>query len=153
MPQILSVQGDLFNSGERVIAHGCNTVGVMGAGVAKIVRSKSEQAYKRYKAVCDARVFHLGYAQFVTDEEIDLCIYNLATQIAPGPDATSWGIFLSFCNMLEHAKSIGIKRIAIPRIGSGIGGLDWMTECLPAITDAIVQTDSDGKVEIVEYHL
>lgn len=151
MQPILSYQGDLFAANERVIAHGCNTIGVMGAGVAKIVKSKSLLAYSRYKAVCDARVFHLGYAQFVVDEEIDMCIYNLATQIAPGADASVWGIFLSFCNMLEHAKHVGINRIAIPRIGAGIGGLDWSTECLPAIADALVQTNSE--VQIVEYHL
>lgn len=124
-PLISYQKGDLFTSGERVIAHGCNCIGVMGAGVAKIVANKYPLAKRKYKAAVNAKVFNLGYAQFVLDEENDICIYNLATQKQPGANASKWGIFLAFSNMFEHANANNITRIAIPKIGSGIGGMKW----------------------------
>lgn len=124
-PLISYQKGDLFASGERVIAHGCNCMGVMGAGVAKVVATKYPLAKRKYKAAVSAGVFNLGYAQFVLDEENDICIYNLATQKQPGKNATKWGVYLAFSNMYEHAAANNVTRIAIPKIGSGIGGMDW----------------------------
>jgi len=149
-PLISYQQGDLFSSGERVIAHGCNCVGVMGKGVAKLVATKYPLAKKKYQAAIKAKVFNLGYAQFVLDEENDICIYNLGTQKQPGPDATKWGIFLAFCNMYEHAHANNITRIAIPKIGSGIGGLDW-DDVLEMINLAWLGSKYD--IQIVVYEL
>ena len=145
------VKGDLFKSGERIIAHGCNCVGLMGAGVAAIVRNQHPVAYKRYLAAINAGVFNIGYAQFVLDEDNDRCIYNLATQHQPGKNATEWGVYLSFCNMLEHAKANHVTRIALPKIGSGIGGLDWDKQVIPSILAA--KRDTRTTVELVVYEL
>lgn len=117
--------GDLFDPKNKVIAHGCNCIGVMGAGVAKLVKEKHPIAFDKYKRAIDARVFNIGYAQFVVDEENDRAIYNLATQRNMGDDATLWGCYLSFCNMLEHAKGNNVTKIHVPQIGAGIGGLEW----------------------------
>lgn len=124
-PYMTYHKGDLFTSGERVIAHGCNCVGVMGKGVAKIVATKFPLVKKKYKTAVNAGVFNLGYAQFVLDEENDICVYNLATQKQPGANASKWGVFLAFANMFEHAAANNITRIAIPKIGTGIGGMQW----------------------------
>lgn len=126
-------RGDLFASDERVIAHGCNCQGVMGAGVALIVAQRYPIVKKKYKAAVNAGVFNLGYAQFVLDEENDRGVYNLATQKQAGPNGSRWGVFIAFANMFEHAAANNIVRIGMPRIGCGIAKLDWDNDVLPMI--------------------
>ena len=43
-------KGDLFQTEIKTIVHGCNAQGVMGSGVAKIIRDKYPKAYDRYVA-------------------------------------------------------------------------------------------------------
>lgn len=119
------VDGDIFESSERVYAHGCNCQNMMGAGFAKEIARRFPEVKRKYSIACKAGVFNLGYAQYVLDASNDRAVYNLATQKQGGANATKFGIFLSFCNMFEHAKANGIERIGIPRIGTGIGGLAW----------------------------
>lgn len=115
--------GDLMQAEEPAIAHGCNTVGVMGAGVARLVREKHPEAFYVYEAACMSGRFRLGTAQAVFSN--DKWIYNLGTQRQPGPDATEWGVALSFANMAEDCYARSITEVAIPRIGCGIGGMEW----------------------------
>lgn len=122
--------GDLMQAAEPAIAHGCNTHGVMGAGVARLVREQHPEAFYAYHAACQTGRFRLGTAQAVYSNPAGQpghWIYNLGTQKAPGADATAWGVFLSFANMAEDAAARGINEIALPRIGCGIGGLLWPT--------------------------
>ena len=41
--------GDVFSSGAQVIVHQVNCMGVMGSGVARIVREKYPEVYLEYK--------------------------------------------------------------------------------------------------------
>ena len=149
-------EGDVLNVGEFVVAHGCNTVGVMGAGIAKQVRAEFPEVYAAYYGACIRGAFRLGSAQRCSDLdrrnsslERARTIYNLGTQKRPGPDATAWGIFLSFANMFESMLAHDEHRVAIPRIGTGIGALSWTDDVAPAITEAISQVS--GEVRVVVY--
>jgi O-acetyl-ADP-ribose deacetylase (regulator of RNase III) len=128
--------GDLLQASEEAIAHGCNTHGVMGAGVARLVRQKYPEAFFAYREACLSHRFFVGTAQDVVDANVEKVIFNLGTQKAPGPDATPWGIFLSFANMGESLIGLNLYEVAIPRIGAGIGGLHWETQVVPAIQEA-----------------
>lgn len=142
------IRGDIFAE-ERIIAHGCNTQGLMGAGFARQVADRFPYVKERYVAACRAGVFVLGYAQRVVDEVGDVIVYNLGTQNQPGRHATPWGVYLSFANMLENAIRNSVTRIAIPRIGAGIGGLDWDSQVVPMIEKA--RTDTGNHTDIVVY--
>lgn len=151
---LIEVQGDMFANGEKVLAHGCNCIGLMGAGVADIVSKRFPVVFEKYQKAIDAGVFNLGYAQFVIDQENDICIYNLATQVRPGKNGSLWGIYLATCNMIEHARARQINRIAIPRIGSGLAGLDW-DDCREHIWTALHDTGDGTRhdITIVAYYL
>ena len=92
----------------------------MGAGIARKIATDYPIVLEKNKKAVAAGVFVPGYAQFVIDDEHDICVYNLATQKQPGADAKYEFIDLSFRNMFEHAKANGISRIAIPQIAAGI---------------------------------
>jgi O-acetyl-ADP-ribose deacetylase (regulator of RNase III) len=115
--------GDLIQSDEEFIAHGCNTKGAMGAGIARVIARQYPEVERVYSAHCRTRDFVVGSCLPVRVD--DRTVFNLGTQEFPGADASYWGIMLSFGNLFEHCRAHGIERVAIPRIGCGIGGLDW----------------------------
>lgn len=153
---ITYVKGDLFAANERAIAHGCNCHGVMGAGVAKIVRDQFPRAFHDYRDACTIDQFYPGCAQPVVCEVFTAeghetgevtTVYNLATQNAPGPNAKYEWVEAAFRNMLQHMHYVGNKRIAMPMIGAGIGGLDWM------FVHRILQATFPHTFDVVVYYL
>lgn len=148
--------GDLMEADEIALAHGCNAQGLMGAGVAKLVRAKYPNVYAEYLRACMSGSFQVGTAQAVpvdpTESNGIRLVYNLGTQHYPGADATAWGVFLSFSNLAEHAVRNGINTIAAPRIAAGIGGLSFDKDVVPAIEEALDRSNHPN-LEIVVYDL
>ena len=148
--------GDLMEADETAIAHGCNTQGMMGAGVARLVRNCYPSVFYSYRDACASGAFRVGTAQAVwadPQQDIGDClVYNLGTQRLPGADATAWGVFLSFANLAEDARVRGIDTVAIPRIGAGIGGLNWHDDVVPSIEEALYRS-THPNLSIVVYDL
>ena len=130
------VKGNLFDGNERAFAHGCNCHGVMGAGFAKQVKSRFPTAYREYRRAHGNGQFYPGVAQPVACFEGDsedysnavgemTLVYNLATQNFPGANAKLWMVEQAFKNMKIHMGFTGNSRVAIPKIASDIGGLEW----------------------------
>ena len=124
---VVHVVGDLLKSDEQFIAHGCNTKGAMGAGIAGVIARAYPEVERVYSAHCRTRDFMVGTCLPVTVDERDFrrTVFNLGTQRLPGADATYWGVMLSFGNLFEYCVAHGITRVGIPRVGCDIGGLDW----------------------------
>jgi O-acetyl-ADP-ribose deacetylase (regulator of RNase III) len=147
-------KGDLLASNEPVIAHGCNCRGVMGAGIAAQVATWYPDVLANYKTACSKHVFRVGTAQPIWtgySVGIERCVVNLGTQKDPGKDASAWAVFLSFANLAEWAHHIGVPRVAIPRIGAGIGGLSWDDDVLPAITEAMDRATKPLEIVVYDY--
>src|SRR5262249_44069141 len=120
------VEGDLLRIAKRgeAIGHGCNCEGVMG-GLAAHVAQRWPALEADYQAACRAGTFTLGGVLPWLDEESGVWIYNLATQQHPGADARLDAIDASVRVAIEHARELVVRRIFLPRIGAGIGGLRW----------------------------
>jgi len=150
------IQGNLFEQDVDAIAHGCNCRGVMGAGIAYIFKRRYPQMFKDYKQRVERGLFIPGDIFFYGgggevnwgEWQSHPSVYNLATQLNPGRNATLDAIETSLYRMEKHAKAIGIRTIAIPRIGSGIGGLP-----VAAIENVVreVFEDSEIHLTIVDY--
>ena len=123
------VTGDLFDdalygSDRPALAQGVNCSGVMGAGIAPLFRSRWPDMYLAYRAACRSRTLTLGSVlPWVAPD--GRTIYNLATQDRPGRHAVLGAVQDSVQAMLVHAEQTGVHRVALPRIGAGIGGLVW----------------------------
>lgn len=115
--------GDLFDQPDvGAIAHGANRHGVMG-GLAAVVDRRFPAAAAEYRAACRSGAFALGDALWTRDA--DQWVVHLGTQVDPGPDARLDAVERAVDTLLTTAPDHGVDRVAVPRIGAGIGGLRW----------------------------
>lgn len=141
------VTGDLFDLGLPAIGHGCNCAGAMGAGIAVHFKRRFPAMYQEYRRRCRQSSFRLGDI-FVWDQEPDLVVYNLATQSVPRPSATLQAIDTSIRAALTDAERRGLARLAVPRIGAGLGGLAWSD-----VEAVLRQAGDDSPVELIAVSL
>ena len=99
----------------------------MGAGIAVGFRERYPEMYEEYRRRCKAlpREFNLGDS-FLWKEENKARVFNLGTQERYWRARASYeAIEAALENMRAQAEAEGIQSIAIPRIGTGYGGLSW----------------------------
>lgn len=117
--------GDLFAQEDlKALAHGCNCAGAMGKGIAVGFKERYPQMYKLYQSFCKAGAVP-GEVFPYYDWDTDVVIYNLMTQRHWTTPATIEAIEQSVRTMMEMLQDIQIKTVGIPKIGCGLGGLDW----------------------------
>lgn len=140
---ITYVTGDLFEiEGLDALAHGVNCEGRMGKGIAKEFKRRWPRMYEIYRRYCYRGKLHPGdVIGFETSS--GLWVYNCATQHHVGATATLEAVHDSLEAMIDIAVPKGIKRIGLPRIGAGIGGLKW-----GAVKHLLEQLDTKG-IELV----
>lgn len=126
MGELIFKSGDVFTSDAGAIAHGVNTRGVMGAGIAKAFRERYPDMYSHYRRECQFGRLQPGglMAYLPADGEFGV-VYNVASQKNTGPDAKIEWLGAGLDSALRDAETRGFGKIAMPRIGTGIGGLDW----------------------------
>lgn len=116
--------GDVFAiEGVTNYAHGCNCSGAMGKGIAVQFREKFPEMYQEYKRLCKMDNFHLGDI-FVYNYGNGF-VFNLGTQQSWKTKAELNAIENSLKKMFDYASENNVSKIAIPKIGAGLGGLKW----------------------------
>lgn len=123
--QIEYVKGDLLQTEVKHIIHGCNSKGVMGSGVAKILREKYPRAYHDYNDTYNSYGLELGNV-IVSVQDDGKIIHNAITQRDYGRDPSR--VYVSYWAIAEAFRKInqwGIKEIALPKIGAGLANGDW----------------------------
>jgi O-acetyl-ADP-ribose deacetylase (regulator of RNase III) len=133
-------KGDLLQDNNKIIAHGCNSFGVMGAGVALAIRNKYPWAFEQYKKAIDTwphnRKELLGLCNIATDK--DITCYNLITQEnvgSVGRYVSYDAVDMTFKRMREHMYISEARSLSIPKIGAGLGGGDW------SVIEAIINSN------------
>ena len=123
MPALFT-KGDIFETaGTRAFGLGCNCAGAMDAGVAVAFKKRWPAMFEEYKAHCQDKRFHLGDALVWSDG--DATVYCLAIQEHWKAKAKLAALAKSLRKMVQLAAAAGIERIGLPRLGTGLGGLDW----------------------------
>jgi O-acetyl-ADP-ribose deacetylase (regulator of RNase III) len=117
-------KGDLFTAGLPALAHGCNCAGAMGKGIALEFRSRYPEMYQEYKTRCQHNAFRPGDV-FAWQEEGKPTVFNLATQECWRTNATIFAIRKSVYRMIYLAAQNGVRSIGLPKIGAGLGALNW----------------------------
>ncbi|MGF7076236.1 macro domain-containing protein [Mucilaginibacter sp. 3215] len=116
--------GNIFNiAGVQNFAHGCNCAGAMGKGIAVQFKERFPEMFVKYRALCSENKFNLGD---VFDYKYENgIVFNLATQRSWRTKAEIHAVKHALKGMLDIAAKNRITEIALPKIGAGLGGLDW----------------------------
>ena len=118
------IKGDLTDAEEQVIMHGVNCQGRFGSGVAGAIAKKHPYIRDQYMSH-DNRV--LGECQFV--EYNNQIWVNAYTQDRYGYDGRQYANLkaIAYCliGVNEYMHNHKLMTIAMPKIGCGLGGLEW----------------------------
>lgn len=131
------IEKDITTVTTGVVAHGVNCQHAMGSGVALAIKKKWPLVYRHYMAAPYGKNM-LGAAWHVNINPMfdDLFIINCYTQECYGYGAKRYAdlgaIEQSLTKVYEHAEHYDLN-VYLPKIGAGLGGLDWATEVLPII--------------------
>ncbi|WP_343539464.1 macro domain-containing protein [Sphingobacterium thalpophilum] len=139
--------GNIFNLPDvKSYAHGCNCAGAMGKGIALQFKEKYGPMYLEYKKRCKDGSFSLG--DFFTYNYGEGIIFNLGTQKTWKTKAELKAIEGSLLKMLAYARQNNIEKIALPKIGAGLGGLVW--DDVKAIIEKVAKDYDDINLIVVE---
>jgi len=118
-----------------IIAHGVNCQNVMGSGVAKALYTQWPEVKSEYHQWGS---MILGDAQFI-EVEPGLVVANCFTQEEYGRDGRRYASTRAIRDSMElvaaRAHQLEIYQIHIPKIGCGLGGLDWKGEVEPLLLE------------------
>ena len=137
-------KGDLFQTEIETIIHGCNAQGVMGSGIAKIIREKYPKAYERYVAeyslhnkLALGKVIIVPCGDRKNDPTNYKIIVNAITQEFFGREDVRYvsydAIDDAMTRINRFTETYGITQIAMPQIGAGLGNGSW--EVISAIIE------------------
>lgn len=142
--------GDILKDDSEAIVNTVNCVGVMGRGIALQFKNEWPENFKAYEAACTREEVQPG-RMFVFDTEqltAPRYIINFPTKRHWRGKSRIQDIESGLHALALEIKSLGIRSIAIPPLGSGLGGLDW-SEVRPLI-ETILAPLSDVRVRIYE---
>ena len=124
--------------------HGCNAQGVMGSGVAKAIRDAWPVVFEEYKKEYNKNGLEVGKNYYVEVDD-SLTIVNAITQEFYGKEPKRYAEYSSVKLCLQEAACL-YKRIAIPQIACGLGGLEW-----PVIKSIIKTVELQTGSEFIVY--
>lgn len=129
--------GDILKAEAEALVNTVNCVGVMGRGIALQFKDVFPANYKAYAAACKREEVQPG-RMFVFDTgELTLPRYivNFPTKRHWRGKSRIEDIHSGLAALVDEVRTRGIRSIAIPPLGSGLGGLDW-AEVRPLIASA-----------------
>ena len=119
------IKGDVLNSGEAVVVHGCNCFNTMGSGIARQVREEYPEACQIDALTVPGDRSKLGLYTTAVGKN-GTRIINAYTQYGYSRTEVSvdYNAVESVMELIcEHFPET--PRFAMPKIGAGLAGGDW----------------------------
>lgn len=119
--------GDMFNDDAEAIVNTVNCVGVMGRGIALQFKKRYPENFKAYEAKCKlgevipGRVFVFETNSLINPK----FIINFPTKRHWRGASRIEDIESGLVDLIKVIKAYKIKSVALPPLGSGLGGLEW----------------------------
>ena len=142
-------EGNIFKAKVEAIVNTVNLEGVMGKGLALQFKKQFPDNFKAYEKACKNKELSMG--RMFTFERTALddprLVINFPTKAHWKNKSSLSDIKAGLLALKQEIERFGIKSIAIPPLGCGLGGLDWLDVKL-AIEQCFV--DAQG-VDIVVF--
>jgi len=149
MAHIKFEKGNLLEANVDALVNTVNCVGIMGRGVALQFKNAFPDNYDAYKQACELEQVQPGRMfVFETGQLNPRYIINFPTKRHWKGKSRMEDIESGLTALEEEVRRRRIKSIAIPPLGSGLGGLNWM-DVRPKIIGALEPIEG-LEVEIYE---
>lgn len=124
---IYCVNNNIFELIVDAVVNPVNCVGVMGKGLALQFKNKFPKYYNDYKTKCNLNQIKLGGVDFFPDVNyyISKGIFSFPTKFHWRNNSNIEDIKSGLIDLKNKMELNKINRIAIPKIGCGLGGLNW----------------------------
>ena len=132
---IREVEGDILLSSAQVIAHGIATHDPFDSGLALALRERFPSMVRDYRHAMRAKEPKAGEVwawSGVNEDGSARGIVNLLTQGMQGQGkaarpvkARLEDVHHALRELVRLVREQGIKSVALPRLATGVGGLDW----------------------------
>ena len=142
--------GDILKSEADALVNTVNCVGVMGRGIALQFKNMYPDNFKAYAVACKretvqpGRMFVYETGQLTSPR----FIINFPTKRHWRGKSRIEDIDAGLADLVKVVRDKGIRSIAIPPLGAGLGGLDW-NEVRPRI-EHMLTTLADVRVLVFE---
>ena len=125
------IKGSILDAEQKYIAHGVNCQNKMRSGVAKVLFDKYPNVKTDYHSYhqemlgeIDGNKDLLG-SYSVSDQIDGKSILNCYTQEFYGYNGKKYVSYDAIFNVLQLMVTLGVKEVAIPKIGAGLAGGNW----------------------------
>ena len=122
---------DIFQSDCLVLINPVNTVGVMGAGLAKAFKLRYPVMNEEYISTCKSGYLHVGSVHMYQDRNKEQYICNFPSKEDWRNPSTlaiveaSAVALAQWCEKFTQTNPDTPITIAMPDVGCGLGGLKW----------------------------
>lgn len=116
-------QGNIFDSYAQTLVNPVNCIGVMGAGLAKQFRERFPLLDRRYKELCQSGELRPGRPCLYEAEDVNIILFPTKSHWAENSQLAT--IEEGMGHVARNYEEWGVKSIAIPALGVGLGKLPW----------------------------
>jgi O-acetyl-ADP-ribose deacetylase (regulator of RNase III) len=130
--------GDILAEGTEALVNTVNCVGIMGRGIALQFKNAFPENFKAYAEACKREEVRPGRMFVVETNQLTRPRYiiNFPTKRHWRGKSRMEDIEAGLKALTEEIRARNIRSIAIPPLGSGLGGLKW-DEVRPRIEEAL----------------
>jgi O-acetyl-ADP-ribose deacetylase (regulator of RNase III) len=137
--------GDIFASGADALVNAVNIVGVMGKGIALTFKKRFPGMYEEYRKKCQQNRLQIGIIDVYLDETP--VVINFPTKKHWKDPSKLEYIEKGLENFCARYADWGIKSVAFPQLGCGLGGLKW-SEVQPIMEQYLALLEIDVEVYV-----
>lgn len=142
--------GDILKDNAEALVNTVNCVGVMGRGIALQFKKAFPENFKEYEKACKKELVKPGH-MFVHETESMMpprYIINFPTKRHWRGKSKIEDIETGLTALVETIRKKDIRSIAIPPLGSGLGGLEW--EQVRSLIEKALEPLTDVRVIVYE---
>ena len=121
-------KGNLLEADAEALVNTVNCVGVMGKGIALQFKWAKPDNFTFYEKACKAGQMRVGHVLiFETGSLLNpKYIINFPTKRHWKGNSKMEDIDAGLVDLIEQVQRLNIRSIAIPPLGAGLGGLNWL---------------------------
>lgn len=141
--------GNILYADAEALVNTVNCVGIMGRGIALQFRNAFPENFKAYQAACQRQEVQPGRMFVYATGELanPKYIINFPTKRHWRGKSRMGDIEAGLIDLQAVIRRLDIRSIAIPPLGSGLGGLEW-EDVKPRIHEA---TEALADVQVLVY--